>query len=183
MVTLADFPGHIQDEKCKGFFTVADDHSKLLLPAHLVTKEDADPNNGGTDNIPKTVEPHAANKQQFDSSSAKNHKELVESDETLSPIKQPRSMTGEHSVRSKTLDSKHLSVMRSTWLASKRSSRKSFTDNLYDNPYDLKVGTMIQFGVPPCYGEIKWIGTLPNFQRLMAGVELVGYLHSYDSKI
>ena len=43
-----------------------------------------------------------------------------------------------------------------------------------DNPYNLKVGSLIQFGNPPCYGVIKWIGTLPETEHvLMAGVEVV----------
>ena len=42
-----------------------------------------------------------------------------------------------------------------------------------DNPHNLEVGTMIQFGNPPCYGVIKWIGSLPDTNFVMAGVELV----------
>ena len=42
-----------------------------------------------------------------------------------------------------------------------------------DNPHNLKLGTMVQFGNPPCYGVIKWIGSLPDTNCVMAGVELV----------
>ena len=43
-----------------------------------------------------------------------------------------------------------------------------------DNPHNLEVGSMIQFGNPPCYGVIKWMGTLPETEHvLMAGVEVV----------
>ena len=43
-----------------------------------------------------------------------------------------------------------------------------------DNPYNLEVGSLIQFGYPLCYGVIKWMGTLPEAEHvLMAGVEVV----------
>lgn len=42
-----------------------------------------------------------------------------------------------------------------------------------DNPHNLKVGTMIQYGNPPCYGVIKWMGSLLDTECIMAGVELV----------
>ena len=43
-----------------------------------------------------------------------------------------------------------------------------------DNPHNLEVGSMIQFGNPPCYGVIKWMGTLPETDCvMMAGVEVV----------
>ena len=43
-----------------------------------------------------------------------------------------------------------------------------------DNPHKLEVGSLIQFGNPPCYGVIKWMGTLPETEHvLMAGVEVV----------
>ena len=45
-----------------------------------------------------------------------------------------------------------------------------------DNPHNLEVGAMIQFGNPPCYGVIKWIGSLPDTNCVMAGVELVSYI-------
>lgn len=41
------------------------------------------------------------------------------------------------------------------------------------NPYNLEKGSLIQFGTPPCYGVIKWIGPLPEIDQLMAGVEVV----------
>ena len=43
---------------------VADDHSKLLLPAHLVTKEETADADNVADNIPENI--HSLNKQQFD---------------------------------------------------------------------------------------------------------------------
>ena len=42
-----------------------------------------------------------------------------------------------------------------------------------DNPHNLEVGALMQFGNPPCYGIIKWIGSLPDTNCVMAGVELV----------
>ena len=42
-----------------------------------------------------------------------------------------------------------------------------------DNPHNLDVGSMIQFGKPPCYGVIKWMGYLSDFNLVMAGVEVV----------
>ena len=48
-----------------------------------------------------------------------------------------------------------------------------------DNPCELEVGSMIQFGNPPCYGVIKWMGILPETEHvLMAGVELVSCTYS-----
>lgn len=41
------------------------------------------------------------------------------------------------------------------------------------NPYNLKVGSVIQYGDPVEYGVIKWIGNLPDEEGLYAGVEMV----------
>ena len=41
------------------------------------------------------------------------------------------------------------------------------------NPYDLKVGSIIQYGEPVCCGVIKWIGNLPDETDMFAGVEMV----------
>ena len=43
------------------------------------------------------------------------------------------------------------------------------------NPYNLEKGSLVQFGNPPCYGVIKWIGSLPEIDGIMAGVEVVCY--------
>ena len=44
----------------------------------------------------------------------------------------------------------------------------------YKNQYNLKVGSVIQYGNPPQCGVIKWIGHLPNEEIVMyAGVEMV----------
>lgn len=51
--------------------------------------------------------------------------------------------------------------------ASKPPHRKPFVDSTHN----FKVGAMIQFGVPPSYGVIKWIGSLRNYACLMAGVK------------
>ena len=32
---------------------------------------------------------------------------------------------------------------------------------------------MVQFGTPPCYGVIQWIGYLPTNYCVMAGVKMV----------
>jgi len=42
-----------------------------------------------------------------------------------------------------------------------------------DNPDNLGVNDLIQFGNPPLYGVIKWIGNMPPANCMMAGVELV----------
>jgi len=42
-----------------------------------------------------------------------------------------------------------------------------------DNPHNLEVGSLVQFGSPPCYGVIKWIGSLPEVDHTMGGVEVV----------
>ena len=47
-----------------------------------------------------------------------------------------------------------------------------------DNSDCLQVGALVQFGTPPHYGVIRWIGRLPTNYRVMAGVEMVGYEHA-----
>jgi len=44
-----------------------------------------------------------------------------------------------------------------------------------DNPHNLEVHSLVQFGSPPCYGVIKWIGYLPEIDHTMGGVEVVCY--------
>ena len=41
------------------------------------------------------------------------------------------------------------------------------------NPYNLEVGSLIQYGNPPLSGTIKWLGCIPEIQGLSAGVEMV----------
>ena len=41
------------------------------------------------------------------------------------------------------------------------------------NPYNLVVGSVIQYGEPVQCGVIKWIGNLPNKTDVFAGVEMV----------
>ena len=46
------------------------------------------------------------------------------------------------------------------------------------NPYNLEVGSTVQISAtnpndPPCYGVIRWIGTVSGVQGLVAGIELV----------
>ena len=43
------------------------------------------------------------------------------------------------------------------------------------NPYNLEKGSLVQFGNPPCYGVIKWLGSLPEIDGMMTGVEVVCY--------
>ena len=50
------------------------------------------------------------------------------------------------------------------------------------SPHNLTVGSLIQFGNPPCYGVIKWIGSLPKASCVMAGVELVSYTWTINTK-
>jgi len=148
----------------------------LLLPAHLVTKVDVD-SDKDPDNVPERNQPHSMNTEQFDSNDVANCEGVVANDETLSTVEQPRILM--HNKQSKSPDSKHSStissLVHSTHSASKSSSRKLFADN----PHNLDVGNMIQFGNPPCYGIIKWIGSLPNYERIMAGVEMVCCLIEY----
>lgn len=49
------------------------------------------------------------------------------------------------------------------------------------NPYNFEEGCAVQFGIPPKYGVIKWIGTFPNDQnRMYAGLEMVNF-HNISS--
>ena len=44
------------------------------------------------------------------------------------------------------------------------------------NPYNLKVGSFIQYGEPAQYGVIKWIGNIPDEADVCAGVEMVRHV-------
>ena len=48
-----------------------------------------------------------------------------------------------------------------------------------ENPHNLEIGSLIQFGNPPCYGVIKWIGLIPEANCTMAGVEVVSHAHAH----
>lgn len=48
------------------------------------------------------------------------------------------------------------------------------------NPYNLEVGSVIEYGEPAVYGVIKWIGNLPNETKIYAGLELVRHGLGFD---
>lgn len=167
MIALADFNEHIQDEKYQDCFTVADDHTKLLLPAHLVTKEDSN-----VDNTIEEIPLQSQNKQQVDSGDVKtSEKPLSEviPEETSSAvqIQRPKYLTQKRG--SKQLDNSK------EWATLSTSSKPTSKEPISDNPHNFKVGAKIEFGNPPCYGVIKWTGSLPGYGCLMAGVEVVCY--------
>ena len=43
------------------------------------------------------------------------------------------------------------------------------------NPYNLKIGSVIEYSKPVQYGVIKWMGRLHGEEGLHAGVEMVRY--------
>ncbi len=43
-----------------------------------------------------------------------------------------------------------------------------------DNQHQFVMGSRVQFGDPRRYGEIRWMGNVPQVDGLIAGVELVG---------
>ena len=48
---------------------------------------------------------------------------------------------------------------------------------LHQNPYKLEIESTVQYGEPPQYSVIKWIGVLPGRENLLyAGVEMVSYV-------
>ena len=49
------------------------------------------------------------------------------------------------------------------------------------NPYNLEVGSVIQYGEPVQCGVIKWIGNLPDETDLFAGVEMVRHSNFIDN--
>jgi len=49
---------------------------------------------------------------------------------------------------------------------------------LQPNPYNLEIGSIIQYGEPPQCGVIKWIGNLPDQTEVIAGVEMVRKFYS-----
>lgn len=57
------------------------------------------------------------------------------------------------------------------------------------NPYNLEIGSMIQFSNPPHYGVVKWIGYLRDTSKnsKIAGVEMVkmhiSHMYFYSAKI
>ena len=64
--------------------------------------------------------------------------------------------------------------MRSHSLTSGHSSLPSLSTQNNQNPHKLEVGSAIQYGDPPQYGVIKWIGVLPNYKEVMyAGLDMV----------
>ena len=163
MVALADFNENIQDEKYQDCFTVADDHSKLLLPAHLVTKEDTD-----IDNAIGEIPDQTLNKQQIDSSDDKTSEKPLSEDvagDASSVIQRSKSLTRTH-------DSEQLDNSK-VWATMSAFCKPASKEPISDNPHNFKVGAKINFGNPPCYGVIKWIGSLPGYGCLMAGVEVV----------
>jgi len=54
-----------------------------------------------------------------------------------------------------------------------------------ENPYNLEEGSAVQYGTPPQYGVIKWIGIFPHHREVMfAGIDMVSYymhaIHTYS---
>lgn len=46
----------------------------------------------------------------------------------------------------------------------------------HKNPHNLEEGSAVQYGNPPRYGVIKWIGEFPNQRELLfAGLDMVCY--------
>ena len=43
------------------------------------------------------------------------------------------------------------------------------------NSCNLKIGSVIKYGMPIQYGVIKWIGKLPDQADIFAGVEMVSH--------
>ena len=43
------------------------------------------------------------------------------------------------------------------------------------NSCNLKIGSVIEYGMPVRYGVIKWIGKLPDQAQISAGVEMVSH--------
>ncbi len=43
------------------------------------------------------------------------------------------------------------------------------------NSSQLVVGSRVQFGDPPQYGTIRWMGNVPQVIGIIAGVEMVRY--------
>ncbi len=60
----------------------------------------------------------------------------------------------------------------------KREEQKRSTDGTVfsnsDNQHQFVMGSRVQFGDPHRYGEIRWMGNIPQVDGLVAGVELVG---------
>ena len=54
----------------------------------------------------------------------------------------------------------------------------------FQNPHNFEVGTTVRYGAPAKYGVIKWIGILPNNQKMAyAGLEMVSSSYKHQSYI
>ena len=59
-----------------------------------------------------------------------------------------------------------------TELNTTKSTR--FSVSSLQNPYNLTVGSMVQYGRPPKYGVIEWIGSFPEDKKTVyAGLIMV----------
>jgi len=144
---VANFPDNIQDLKDK-FTVTRHGHTKLYLPAHLVKRYSS------------------------------NSKEL--SDVEIEAMKKrPDSHSDMAHVFKSSLTQENISGGCANGDINPRvivSQPKPPTQHVAvpeDNPHNLEVGSLVQFGSPPCYGEIKWMGSLPNVDHTMGGVEVV----------
>ena len=46
-----------------------------------------------------------------------------------------------------------------------------------DNLHKLEVGSTVQYGDPPRYGVVKWMGVLPDCEEVVyVGLEMVSFL-------
>ena len=62
----------------------------------------------------------------------------------------------------------------------------SFVDKFafwrFQNPHNFEVGTTVRYGAPAKYGVTKWIGILPNNQKMAyAGLEMVSSSYKHQS--
>ena len=61
-----------------------------------------------------------------------------------------------------------------TELNTTKNTSFEFSASSLQNPYSLTVGCVVQYGRPPKYGVIEWIGNFPNdLKTLYAGLVMV----------
>ena len=86
--------------------------------------------------------------------------------------KQDKNSNSQDSVAGSTVDTDQSNGVDDDWYRGEVLTASS-VELVDTNPYNLTVGSVIQYGEPVQYGVIKWIGNLPNETNVFAGVEMV----------
>ena len=72
-----------------------------------------------------------------------------------------------------------------TELNTTKSTSFGFSVSSHQNPYNLTVGCVVQYGRPPKYGVIEWIGSFPEDKKTVyAGLIMVrNFINRHIAKL